>query len=154
MEQQVGEGVDNPVVLGLAAGRCRISEHAEHRTDGGADQRRLARQPVPLLAQILTAAPKPEYAGLYAVSGVSKMGGMAAGVFNMTFARNGAFIHLAAGNDDVWWPAQIADTIEPNRNGVSDTEWLRRTAQLYQDEFSVVAPRHLLKGQRLRLLPD
>jgi hypothetical protein len=42
-------------------------------------------------------APRPEYAGLYAVSGMSNMDSIEPGVFNMTFARNGAFIHPAAG---------------------------------------------------------
>ncbi|GGN85012.1 FAD-dependent oxidoreductase [Actinoplanes lobatus] len=85
-------------------------------------------------AQLDPAAPRPEYAGLYAISGVSSMDVVEPGVFNMTFARNGAFIHLAADNGEVWWQAQIADPIEPDRNGVPDTEWLRRTARLYQDE--------------------
>jgi salicylate hydroxylase len=79
-------------------------------------------------------APRPEYAGLYAVSGVSRLDGVAAGTFNLTFARNGAFIHLAAGPDEVWWSAQIADPIEPARDGVSDAEWLRRTADAYRAE--------------------
>jgi salicylate hydroxylase len=80
------------------------------------------------------AAPRPEYAGLYAVSGMSMMDGVEPGVFNMTFARNGAFIHLAAGDGEVWWQAQIAELIAPDRAGVSDAEWLRRMAQLYQAE--------------------
>ncbi|KFF98170.1 hypothetical protein IQ62_26480 [Streptomyces scabiei] len=79
-------------------------------------------------------APHPEYAGLYAVSGVSRMDGVEPGVFNMAFARNGAFIHLATGDDEVWWSAQIADPVEPDRNGVSDKHWLRRTADLYAKE--------------------
>ncbi len=80
------------------------------------------------------AAPRPEYAGLYAVSGVSRMDGVEPGVFNMTFARNGAFIHLTAGDGEVWWSAQIADPVEPNRTGTSDAEWLSRTADLYREE--------------------
>jgi 2-polyprenyl-6-methoxyphenol hydroxylase-like FAD-dependent oxidoreductase len=79
-------------------------------------------------------APAPEYAGLYTVSGVSTMdSGVEAGVFNLTFGRNGAFLHLVAG-DEVWWSAQIADPVQPDRAGVSDTEWLRRTAELYRAE--------------------
>lgn len=80
------------------------------------------------------AAPRPEYAGLYTVSGVSRLDNVAPGVFNMTFARNGAFIHLAAGDGDVWWSAQIADPVEPDRHGVSGQEWQRRTAGLYRLE--------------------
>ena len=79
------------------------------------------------------AAPRPEYAGLYAVSGVSKMEGVEPGVFNMTFARNGAFIHLTAG-DEVWWSAQIAEPDEPDRHDVSHEQWLRRTKELYAKE--------------------
>jgi 2-polyprenyl-6-methoxyphenol hydroxylase-like FAD-dependent oxidoreductase len=78
-------------------------------------------------------APGPEYAGLYTVSGVSTMDGVEAGVFNLTFGRNGAFLHLAAG-DEVWWAAQIADPVEPDRAGVSEAEWLRQTAELYRAE--------------------
>ncbi|MEV1332656.1 FAD-dependent monooxygenase [Micromonospora costi] len=80
------------------------------------------------------AAPRPEYAGLYAVSGVSTVEGIDPGTFNMTFARNGAFIHLAAGDGEVWWQAQIADAVAPDRAGVSDADWLRRTAELYRAE--------------------
>jgi 2-polyprenyl-6-methoxyphenol hydroxylase-like FAD-dependent oxidoreductase len=80
------------------------------------------------------AAPRPEYAGLYAVSGVSMMDDVEPGVFNMMFARNGAFIHLAAGDSEVWWSAQIADPVEPDRASVSEAEWLRRTAKLYRAE--------------------
>ncbi|MFC6607350.1 FAD-dependent oxidoreductase [Amorphoplanes digitatis] len=80
------------------------------------------------------AAPVPEYAGLYAISGVSRMDGVEPGVFNMTFARNGAFIHLATGTGEVWWQAQIAQPAEPARAGVGDADWLRGTARLYRDE--------------------
>jgi 2-polyprenyl-6-methoxyphenol hydroxylase-like FAD-dependent oxidoreductase len=80
------------------------------------------------------AAPRPEYAGLYAVSGVSRMDGVEPGVFTMTLARNGAFIHLAASPGEVWWQAQIADPVEPDRSTIGDAEWLRRTAQLYRQE--------------------
>ncbi|MFG1869518.1 FAD-dependent oxidoreductase [Micromonospora arborensis] len=81
-----------------------------------------------------TAAPRPEYAGLYAVSGVATMDGVDPGVFNLTFARNGAFIHLAAGDGQVWWQAQIADPTQPDRTGISEAQWLSRTAERYQQE--------------------
>ncbi|MEH1164363.1 FAD-dependent oxidoreductase [Micromonospora sp. CPCC 205539] len=80
------------------------------------------------------ATPTPEYAGLYAISGVSSSIDGDTGVFNMTFARNGAFIHVTAPNGEVWWSAQIADPTEPDRRGVTDAEWLRRTADLYRAE--------------------
>ncbi|MFY1669537.1 FAD-dependent oxidoreductase [Plantactinospora sp. WMMB334] len=79
-------------------------------------------------------APRPEYAGLYAISGVSQLDDVEAGVFNMTFARNGAFIHVAAGDGEVWWQAQVAERTKPDRHGVSDAEWLCHTAQLFQRE--------------------
>ncbi|WP_433048763.1 FAD-dependent oxidoreductase [Dactylosporangium sp. CS-033363] len=52
------------------------------------------------------AAPVPQYAGLYSISGVAHLDGVDPGVFNMTFARNGAFLHVRAG-DAVWWSAQV-----------------------------------------------
>ncbi|GAA2361498.1 NAD(P)/FAD-dependent oxidoreductase [Dactylosporangium salmoneum] len=78
-------------------------------------------------------APRPQYAGLYSVSGVSRLDGVEPGVFNLTFARNGAFIHLAAG-DEVWWSAQIQAPAEPDRRGAGDAEWLRRTAAAFAQE--------------------
>ncbi|MEW1889036.1 FAD-dependent monooxygenase [Streptomyces sp. IBSBF 3010] len=44
-------------------------------------------------------APVLAYAGLYSVSGVSEGVPVEPGVFHMTFARNGAFLHLAAPDD-------------------------------------------------------
>ncbi|WP_050777848.1 NAD(P)/FAD-dependent oxidoreductase [Micromonospora sp. ATCC 39149] len=52
----------------------------------------------------------------------------------MTFARNDAFIHLAAGDGEVWWQAQIAEPVQPDRAGVSEAQWLRRTAEFYRTE--------------------
>jgi 2-polyprenyl-6-methoxyphenol hydroxylase-like FAD-dependent oxidoreductase len=80
------------------------------------------------------AAPTPEYAGLYAMSGVARGVDIEPGVFNMTFARNGAFIHLATPHGEVWWSAQIADPVEPQRHGLTDAQWLQRTAELYRRE--------------------
>ncbi|MEU1734100.1 FAD-dependent oxidoreductase [Streptosporangium sp. NPDC020145] len=83
------------------------------------------------------AAPRPRYAGLYCVSGVSADArglGVEPGVFNMTFARNGAFIHLAAGDGTVWWSAQIADPRQPRLDDAAGAGWLRETAALYRRE--------------------
>jgi salicylate hydroxylase len=80
------------------------------------------------------AAPRPQYAGLHAVSGVSTMDGVEPGVFNLTFARNGAFLHLATGEGQVWWQAQVAEPVEPDRATVTDADRLRRTAELYRAE--------------------
>ncbi|MFF4414247.1 FAD-dependent oxidoreductase [Streptosporangium sp. NPDC001559] len=83
------------------------------------------------------AAPRPRYAGLYCVSGVSADArglGVEPGVFNMTFARNGAFIHLAADDGTVWWSAQIADPRQPRLDDAVGAGWLRDTAALYRRE--------------------
>jgi salicylate hydroxylase len=80
------------------------------------------------------AAPTPEYAGLYAVSGVSTMDGVEPGVFHLTFARNGAFIHLGVGGREVWWSAQIAEPVAPERDGRADGHRLEHTAGLYRNE--------------------
>ncbi|MET0864327.1 MAG: FAD-dependent monooxygenase [Nakamurella sp.] len=65
------------------------------------------------------AAPKPRYAGLYTASGVSDLGsaigdaGFEPGTFNMTFGRQGAFIHLPAPDGTVWWSAQVSAAVAP-----------------------------------------
>ncbi|WP_068926070.1 FAD-dependent oxidoreductase [Planobispora rosea] len=78
------------------------------------------------------AAPEPRYAGIYTVSGVSERvsGGVAAepGVFNMVFARSGAFIHITAPGGEVWWSAQVSSPDEP-----SDAS-LERLRELYRSE--------------------
>lgn len=80
------------------------------------------------------AAPRPRYAGLYAISGVARPAGVEPGVFNMTFARSGAFIHVGTGDGDVWWSAQVADPAEPDPAAEDDAGWLRRARQLYRRE--------------------
>ncbi|GAA3441512.1 FAD-dependent oxidoreductase [Planomonospora venezuelensis] len=87
------------------------------------------------------AAPEPRYAGIYTVSGVSERvpGGVAAepGVFNMVFARSGAFIHVTAPDGAVWWSAQVADPAEPVDTG------LERLCELYRFE---AAPSAILRA--------
>ncbi|MFJ9850828.1 FAD-dependent oxidoreductase [Streptomyces sp. NPDC101150] len=78
-------------------------------------------------------APTPEYAGLYSISGIADGIETEAGIFNMTFARNGAFIHLAAPGGRVWWSAQVACPAQPELS-LTDEEWLRRLAGLYRHE--------------------
>ncbi|WP_030160353.1 FAD-dependent oxidoreductase [Glycomyces sp. NRRL B-16210] len=80
------------------------------------------------------AAGRPEYAGLYTVSGVSHGIEVEPGTFNLTFARRGAFFHLAAENGEVWWGAQIDEPVAPERDGVEDAAWLRRVAEAYRRE--------------------
>jgi len=66
------------------------------------------------------AAPAPHYAGLYTASGVSDAPWVAGdpsfepGNFNMTFGRQGAFIHLPAPDGTVWWSAQVVAPIAPD----------------------------------------
>ncbi|MFC4060480.1 FAD-dependent oxidoreductase [Planomonospora corallina] len=83
------------------------------------------------------AAPVPRYAGIHSVSGISRgvpasvAGGP--GVFNMTFARNGAFIHLTAPGGEVWWTAQVSSGREPSDTG------LERLEELYLGEETPLA---------------
>ncbi|WP_338930451.1 FAD-dependent oxidoreductase [Streptomyces netropsis] len=78
-------------------------------------------------------APAPEYAGLYSISGIADGIETEPGIFNMTFARNGAFIHLAAPDGKVWWSAQVSWPAQPEFS-LTDEEWLRRLAGLYRHE--------------------
>ncbi|MQY10773.1 3-hydroxybenzoate 6-hydroxylase 1 [Streptomyces sp. RB5] len=94
----------------------------------GADGIRSATRPL-----LHPGAPAPEYAGLYSISGVADGVDTEPGVFNMTFARGGAFIHLAAPGGRVWWAAQVADPVEPELT-FTDDEWLRRLAGIYRHE--------------------
>ncbi|MGW6912234.1 FAD-dependent oxidoreductase [Kitasatospora sp. NPDC054939] len=96
------------------------------------------------------AAPAPAYAGLYSVSGVSEgvheggsegaagygaegAAGVEPGTFHLTFARNGAFLHLAAPEGRIWWSAQVASPEAPEP-GLGGAELLRRLAGLYRHE--------------------
>src|SRR4051794_23761695 len=62
-------------------------------------------------------APRPRYAGMYSVSGVSDGARIPAGAptdsFNWIFARHGVFIHMPAPDGTVWWSAQVSDRTEP-----------------------------------------
>nr|BFE66352.1 FAD-dependent monooxygenase [Dactylosporangium thailandense] len=88
--------------------------------------------------QLDPGAPVPQYAGLYSVSGVSEPGGIDPGVFNLTFARNGAFLHLRAG-DEVWWSAQVASPVAPVRAGVADADRLAALAEAFREETAPAA---------------
>lgn len=78
------------------------------------------------------AAPVPRYGGLYGISGVSegvpRSAATEPGTFNMTFARNGAFVHIVRPDGTIWWSAQVADAREPSDIG------LERLAELYRSE--------------------
>jgi salicylate hydroxylase len=72
------------------------------------------------------AGPEPAYAGLYSVSGRTlaedlRMGpGMELepGVWNMIYARRGAFIYLPAPDGSIWWSAQVAAAAPPDVQSV------------------------------------
>ena len=59
------------------------------------------------------AAPAPEYAGQYSVSGVSRGLGLEPGSWNMIYGRRGAFIYLPAPDGSVWWSAQVSAPAPP-----------------------------------------
>ncbi|GAA2097997.1 FAD-dependent monooxygenase [Actinomadura alba] len=93
-------------------------------------------------------APTPAYGGLYSVSGVAE--GVEAegvdiepGVFNMVFARNGAFLYLPAPDGTVWWSAQVNSPRRPEPDGLTDAEWPARLGRLYRFEE---APRAVLRA--------
>jgi salicylate hydroxylase len=60
-------------------------------------------------------APRPSYAGLYSVSGISAAlpAGLPADGFNWVFARHGVFIFLPVPDGSVWWTAQVASPEPP-----------------------------------------
>jgi 2-polyprenyl-6-methoxyphenol hydroxylase-like FAD-dependent oxidoreductase len=58
-------------------------------------------------------APHPAYAGLCTVSGTATAD-IEPGVFNMTSARAGAFIHGGDRDGTVWWAAQLAEPTRPD----------------------------------------
>ncbi|MGC4948738.1 FAD-dependent monooxygenase [Streptomyces sp. DT224] len=78
-------------------------------------------------------APAPAYAGLYSISGVSEGVHVEPGVFHMTFARHGAFLHLAAPDGGVWWSAQVASPGQPDLDRTDDA-WLSHLAGLHRHE--------------------
>ncbi|MGW1124548.1 hypothetical protein [Streptomyces sp. NPDC002526] len=51
----------------------------------------------------------------------------------MTFARSGAFLHLAAPDGRVWWSAQVASPGEPDLDR-GDEAWLTHLAGLHRHE--------------------
>ena len=56
-----------------------------------------------------SSAPRAEYAGLYGVAGIARVTGLETGVWNLTYARSGAFVHTTIDENTQWWAAQIAD---------------------------------------------
>ncbi|KQV14555.1 MULTISPECIES: FAD-dependent monooxygenase [unclassified Kitasatospora] len=80
------------------------------------------------------AAPSPAYAGLYSVSGRSEGVPSDPSCFNMTFGRNGAFVHIPAPDGSTWWSAQVATPEPPDLATVPLAEWPDRLAALYRQE--------------------
>ncbi|MEV8227862.1 NAD(P)/FAD-dependent oxidoreductase [Streptomyces sp. NPDC079167] len=80
-----------------------------------------------------SSAPRAEYAGLYGVAGISTMTGVEAGVWNLTYTRNGAFVHTGIDEHTQWWTAQIGDPVKPDLRGVDDAQWIRRVTELFPE---------------------
>lgn len=79
-------------------------------------------------------APRPAYAGMYSVSGLSTTR-TEPGVFHMTFGRAGAFIHVTGPDGTTWWSAQVTEPTEPDLAAVDLPMLLDR----YRHEERVVA---------------
>ena len=79
-------------------------------------------------------APRPAYAGMYSVSGLSAAR-TEPGVFHMTFGRTGAFIHVAGPDGTTWWSAQVTEPTKPDLAAVNLPMLLNR----YHHEEHVVA---------------
>ncbi len=73
----------------------------------------------------------PQFAGQYTVSGVSTGVDVPAGIFNIAFCRNGAFLWVRAPGGEVWWQAQVTSDELPARSG---TNWSTRLGDLYRGE--------------------
>ncbi|GAA1158027.1 2-polyprenyl-6-methoxyphenol hydroxylase-like FAD-dependent oxidoreductase [Kitasatospora gansuensis] len=80
------------------------------------------------------AAPNPAYAGLYSVSGRSEGVPGDPSCFNMTFGRNGAFVHLPTPDGSTWWSAQVATPEPPDLAAVPLADWPARLAGVYRHE--------------------
>jgi 2-polyprenyl-6-methoxyphenol hydroxylase-like FAD-dependent oxidoreductase len=79
-------------------------------------------------------APRPAYAGMYSVSGLSTTR-TEPGVFIMIVGRAGAFIHVAGPDGTTWWSAQVAEPSAPDLAAVNLPMLLDR----YRHEEQVVA---------------
>jgi salicylate hydroxylase len=106
------------------------------------------------------AADEPVYGGYYNVSGVGTADGvrdLVPGVFNMTFAKAGAFISIPVPDGSVWWSAQVAAESMPDPADID----LASVARLYRRDGHPAAvlraatemhhptPHHVLEGVRV-----
>ena len=117
-------------------------------------------------------AARPQYAGLWSVSGTSDQPAdrpaIEPGTFNLVFARRGAFIYLNDGAGRIWWSAQVQDPIEPDLGSIAlpalietfrheqvPTAILRATTELLRPTLHhVLAPVSLWHDSRIVLTGD
>ncbi|MEU9575774.1 FAD-dependent oxidoreductase [Streptomyces chilikensis] len=78
-------------------------------------------------------APRAEYAGLYGVAGTAAMTGLEPGIWNLSYARNGAFVYTSIDERTQWWTAQIGEPVKPDLRGIGDAQWLRRVTELFPE---------------------
>ncbi|GIJ47980.1 FAD-dependent oxidoreductase [Virgisporangium aliadipatigenens] len=78
-------------------------------------------------------APRARYAGLYGVAGIATLEDPEVGVWNLTFGRNGVFVHSTVDERTAWWAAQIADPVAPQLRGVDEAQWRRRLPGLFPE---------------------
>jgi 2-polyprenyl-6-methoxyphenol hydroxylase-like FAD-dependent oxidoreductase len=83
------------------------------------------------------AAPTPRYAGLFTISGIAEGIPTEPGYFNMTFARPGAFVHVASPDGTTWWAAQVARPEPPDLSATTDAAWRDSLAHWYRHTDSV-----------------
>ncbi|MER5763643.1 FAD-dependent monooxygenase [Streptomyces sp. NPDC002082] len=75
-------------------------------------------------------APRPEYAGLYSISGISRDVPLPGDAFHMVLSRKGAFLCLPVADGGVWWSAQVASPRPPDL-AHPPQEWLPLLRELY-----------------------
>lgn len=79
-------------------------------------------------------APRSEYAGLYGVMGISSIE-LEPRMWNLTFGKNGVFVHTTVDERTAWWAAQLADPVEPKLPEFDEGEWLRRLEPLFPERM-------------------
>lgn len=85
------------------------------------------------------AAPAPTYARLLNTGGYARGVGVntAPGSYEMIFGKRAFFGYAMAGDEDVWWFANLPHPDEPARGelqSVSNDEWRQRLLELYADD--------------------
>ncbi|MEU9555489.1 FAD-dependent oxidoreductase [Streptomyces fumanus] len=99
-----------------------------------------------------SSAPRAQYAGLYGVAGIANVTGLETGIWNLVYARSGAFVYTTIDENTQWWAAQIGDPAKPDLRGIDDAQWMRRVTELFPEALpraiigaatSIVASGHL-----------